>query len=82
MKQEVTVENKNSRMEDSLNGTNDSMSDSFNTTFEAKVNIEDIQAKSPWTLGQVVWAKYSSFPYWPGIITLNPTSMSYVSQRG
>lgn len=75
----VKMEDTSSVMEDSSN------SNSLDTSLkmgEEKLAIEDLQSKCPWSLGQVVWARIGGFPYWPGIVTLDPTTMSYVSQKG
>ncbi|XP_058804908.1 histone-lysine N-methyltransferase NSD2-like isoform X2 [Phymastichus coffea] len=63
--------------------------DETNSTFDSstknedeKVNYEDLQAKSPWKLGQLVWARIGNFPFWPGIVTLDPNTMTFVSVKG
>jgi hypothetical protein len=49
---------------------------------EEIISIEDLEAKSPWTLGQLVWAKIGSFPFWPGVVTLDPSTMSFLTLKG
>lgn len=43
---------------------------------EATVELEQIKAQ--WPVGQVVWARMSNFPYWPSIITIDPTTKEHV----
>lgn len=31
----------------------------------------------PWVLGQLAWARGSSYPFWPCVVTLDPKTMLY-----
>lgn len=75
----VKMEDTSSIMEDSSNSNNTDVSLKIS---EEKLDIEDLQSKCQWSLGQLVWARIGGYPYWPGIVTLDPLTMSYVSQRG
>lgn len=83
-KQETsTTEDENSKMEDTSvmdDDVNGSLDGSVKME-EEKVDIEELQAKSPWSLGQLVWARMGSYPYWPSIVTLDPTTKSFVMLR-
>lgn len=47
---------------------------------------EDLKAKfdkfskfyQDYVLGDIIWAKLQGYPYWPGVICLNPESMTYI----
>lgn len=84
VKQESTTEDENSKMEDTSvmdDDVNGSLDGSAKME-EEKLDFEELQAKSPWSLGQLVWARMGNYPFWPSIVTLDPTTKSFVTQRG
>ncbi|KAJ8679977.1 hypothetical protein QAD02_015764 [Eretmocerus hayati] len=66
---------------ETLDETLNNSIDISNNAEDEKINIEDIQTKSPYTLGQGVWARQGKNPFWPSIVTLDPASRSYVSNK-
>lgn len=83
--QETTPEDEGLKMEDALNSMNESSNSILNgsiKTEDEKIDYEDLQTKSPWKLGEIVWAKIGNFPFWPSIVTMNPDTMTFLSLKG
>lgn len=36
----------------------------------------------PWLVGQLAWARVGNFPFWPCMVTVDPTSRIYYKLRG
>lgn len=36
----------------------------------------------PWTVGQLAWARVGNFPFWPCMVTVDPTARIYYKLRG
>ena len=58
---------------------NDSVDDSgIEMGGEEKERVETNQTLNcPWILGQLAWARGSSYPFWPCVVTLDPKTMMY-----
>ena len=82
-KQDVAIEDEISNMEDTSVIINDSINIGLDDSIieEEKLSIEELQSQCPFTLGQLVWAKIGNFPFWPGVVTLDPAKMLYVKQQ-
>ncbi|XP_043481484.1 histone-lysine N-methyltransferase NSD2-like [Leptopilina heterotoma] len=71
-----TMENLN-KDKNERNGI-ESINDSGIEMNEEKEKIErNLSIKCPWILGQLAWARGSSYPFWPCVVTLDPTTLLY-----
>lgn len=71
-----TMENLN-KDKNERNGI-ESINDSGIEMNEEKEKMErNLTIKCPWILGQLAWARGSSYPFWPCVVTLDPTTLLY-----
>jgi len=64
----------------------DEVSDS-STTLNSIEELPSPKVVSPtvecqWTVGQLAWARVGNFPFWPCMVTVDPTSRIYYKLRG
>jgi len=85
---------KTRRQRNSMDNNNESI-DENNATSSLEIAsstsnsvIEDVLSPkvSPnvecnWMVGQLAWARVGNFPFWPCIVTFDPTSMTYHKLR-
>lgn len=85
-RQEASIEDESTKMEDTSSVMDDTINSSLDNgsirVEEDSINIEDLQSQCPWALGQIVWSRIGTYPFWPSVVTLDPETMTYVSQRG
>ncbi|XP_033209231.1 histone-lysine N-methyltransferase NSD2-like [Belonocnema kinseyi] len=56
----------------------DSINDSgIEMSGEEKEKETKLNLNCPWVLGQLAWARGSSYPFWPCVVTLDPKTMLY-----
>lgn len=74
---------------DEINITNntDDASDSSTTLTASYEEILSPKEISPtvecsWIVGQLAWARVGNFPFWPCMVTVDPTSRIYYKLKG
>lgn len=61
----------------------DSFSSSNSTEENATSKIDNPAAQQcNWNLGQLAWARVGNFPFWPCVVTLDPTSFIFYKFKG
>ncbi|XP_035729731.1 histone-lysine N-methyltransferase NSD2-like isoform X1 [Vespa mandarinia] len=85
-KSQNSSENSNENIDESniVNDT-DEASDSFSSSNSmeeiASPKFDNNTAQCNWSLGQLAWARVGNFPFWPCVVTLDPTSLIFYKYK-
>lgn len=71
-----TTESLNKEKNQNMKIDNETINDSGIEMSEEKVE-RNLTLKCSWILGQLAWARGSSYPFWPCVVTLDPTTLLY-----
>lgn len=61
-----------------------SNSTTLTTSFEEILSPKEISptVECPWMVGQLAWARVGNFPFWPCMVTIDPTARIYYKLKG
>ncbi|XP_015183838.1 PREDICTED: histone-lysine N-methyltransferase NSD2 isoform X1 [Polistes dominula] len=85
-KSQNSSENSNENVDESnIVNDGDEASDSFSSTNSMEEilspKFDNTPAQSTWNLGQLAWARVGNFPFWPCVVTLDPTTLIFYKYK-